>query len=487
MVVENIDIILKYVFLSIFSILIFMKVTNYKDFRIIKNICIVVTIIVLSIINFLCKKFFDVVSTILIIYLTELLLLKMITKLNFSTVIIGSIIAVSTTYILGAISSFFEFFIQILFNIDNNTINMLITSIIEFGFIEILVKNRRIKNGLNLLKEGNEYIDIAVININLILVVMYGLISYSNDKIYEYVFLYYVIFGLLAIVMVQRSIEMLYRQKVTKRTIEDYGEMIKLKDAEIKNLTDENFRISKINHEFYNRQKALELMVQKRIENSNMETAEELEILSRIKEITEEHSAKMSEIKLHTNLQLTEIKEIDDMFSYMQKECEESNIKFKLQLNGNIHYMINNLIEVNKLETMIGDHIRDAIIAVNSSNNTNKEIFVILGSFDEFYGLSVLDTGIEFEIETLLKLGIEPATTHKETGGTGIGFNTTFETLKECKASIEIEEKHPANNTDYTKAVKFIFDGKNEYRIKSYRAEQIKQAYNGDRIIISNL
>lgn len=54
--------------------------------------------------------------------------------------------------------------------------------------------------------------------------------------------------------------------------------------------------------------------------------------------------------------------------------------------------------------------------------------------------MCIYDSGIEFELETLKKLGLERITTHKKTGGSGIGFMTTFETLKECKASLIIEE-----------------------------------------------
>ena len=195
----------------------------------------------------------------------------------------------------------------------------------------------------------------------------------------------------------------------------------------------------------------------------------------------------MKEVKSLPALQLTDIPEVDDMLAYMQTECEKNEIQFKLNINGNIHFLTNNLIPKNKLEILLGDHIRDAIIAINSSNNFNKEIFAILGIKDECYELCIYDTGIEFEIDTLLKLGLAPATTHKDTGGSGIGFITTFETLKECKASLIIEEKHPINDTDYTKAVKVRFDGRNEYKICSYRAEEIMKKCKDNRITVCNI
>ena len=70
--------------------------------------------------------------------------------------------------------------------------------------------------------------------------------------------------------------------------------------------------------------------------------------------------------------------------------------------------------------------------------------------------------------------------------GTGIGFMTTFETMKETKASLIIDEMREMSNTDYTKSVTIRFDGKNEYRIKSYRSDEIKKKMKDNRIIIEN-
>ena len=61
---------------------------------------------------------------------------------------------------------------------------------------------------------------------------------------------------------------------------------------------------------------------------------------------------------------------------------------------------------------------------------------------------------------------------------------TTFETLSKTKGSLIIEEKHPMNNADYTKVIKIRFDNKNEYRINSYRAEEIKKQCSDNRIKI---
>ena len=61
---------------------------------------------------------------------------------------------------------------------------------------------------------------------------------------------------------------------------------------------------------------------------------------------------------------------------------------------------------------------------------------------------------------------------------------TTFETLSKTKGSLIIEEKYPMNNVDYTKVIKIRFDNKNEYRINSYKEEEIRKQNKDERILI---
>lgn len=249
----------------------------------------------------------------------------------------------------------------------------------------------------------------------------------------------------------------------------------------------ERFNVIKITHEFYNRQKAMELLVKQNI-NTNNNIKEELtnkNILKIIKSLTEEYTEEFNVIKSLPKLEITEICEIDNLFKYMQSECEKNNIEFKLKIIGNIHPLVNNIIQKNKLETLIGDHLRDAINAINSASTGKREILTIFGIKNNIYELCIYDTGINFEIDTLIKLGIESVTTYEK--GSGIGFITTFETLKQTKASLIITELLPNIENYYTKSVTIRFDGRNEYKIYSYRAEQILKYSSNRKILIEKV
>lgn len=123
---------------------------------------------------------------------------------------------------------------------------------------------------------------------------------------------------------------------------------------------------------------------------------------------------------------------------------------------------------------MLADHIKDAIIAINHTDNINRSILVRLGEIDGIYSLYIYDSGVEFEKETLSKLGKKPITTHADEGGTGMGFMNTFDTLNKYKASLVINELSEPNKDNYTKVLIFKFDKKNEFKIDSYRKQKEK-------------
>ena len=475
--------IIKSVSINIFSILIFCKIVNYKNNNFTKNFNNVIAVICFSLCYVVLRKFLNIIFAVIVLYFFQVIVLKFITKFKLSTISISLIIAISLSYFIFIISGTIEFLFQSFFHINNHIINLIITAIIEFFILLLLNEIKRLKNGLTFLQKENEYIDIAMTNISAILLISYCLLNASHENLTEYMYTCFIIFGIFLVIMIQKSLVLCYKQKLLNKTIKEYEDEINQKDEIIENLSNEKFKISKLNHEFYNRQKALEL----KVAEMNLEVGEEIGTLERINKLTNEYSNKLEQIKGKPKLQLTNIEEIDDIFKYMQTECYNNNIEFKLQIKTDINKLVKNKISKNKLETLIGDHIKDAIIAINNSKNKYKSILVILGVKDNCYELCIYDTGIEFEIETLLKLGLEAVTTHKDIGGSGIGFITTFETLKECKASLIIKEMHQECENDYTKSVIIRFDDKNEYKICSYRSNEIRKENPDNRIILESL
>ena len=320
---------------------------------------------------------------------------------------------------------------------------------------------------------------------SIILVFSFIIIGKSTDDILvdTYATIGIIIGGILMLYWIKKSITKYYKEKMKDRTVELQQEQIKEKDAKINELETELSKVLEINHKYNHRLSAMEKAVTKL--GSRLQTDEEFaeeygDILDSLNELSKQYKTEIESINKTNKLPKTNIFSTDNLLEYMRQEAEKSKIEFKLKIGFDINKIIENIIPKNKLETLLADHIKDAIIAIENSENKEKKIEVKFNK-QEFYQIEFYDTGIEFKIETLLKLGQERTTTHKATGGTGIGFMTTFETLKEAKASLEIKE---FNDKEYTKAVIIRFDNKNQYKIHSYRAEEIKNKIQDNRIII---
>lgn len=483
-----IDTVIKMFIINLFVFILFFKISNQKC----NYLKIFVGSVMLSVIYVIEKNYIndDIFVLIISTYLMQNVFLWIILS-NKNCIIVGNFISNTVVYILYSLSLIIEIAIKMIFSIEfdirNQTIDLILALAIEAIFLKCIMNLKRIKNGLSFLKDQveNEYFALMFMEISANIIFTYCIFVNSNDEFSWNILAMFFVLSIIMVIMIQRTLALYYKQKLLAKNIEDYKSEIALKDAQIKSLSDEKYKISKLNHEFYNRQRALIHKVEE-ITSMNTEIADELDLSKQINDLTKEYTDKAQEIKTLDKLPTTGIVEIDDMFKYMQSECDSKKIQFNLKINGNIYHMINNKIPQSRLVTLIGDHLRDAIIAIDFSNNTFKSILAVLGENKGVYEFCVFDTGIEFKIDTLLNLGLKPATTHKDSGGTGIGFMTTFETMKETKASLIIDEMREMSNTDYTKSVTIRFDGKNEYRIKSYRSDEIKKKMKDNRIIIEN-
>ena len=497
-IIDIVNKVLKVDFINILTYFIFIKLTDYGDNDKLKTLAILIISIIEASLEVFLVQYIPVLPVLIVMYLIHGFVISKITNNKFSYSIIVTLASFSITYLVYTISVVIVAIILMLIEPDfpiNSIYSLMLIICVEILLINRIFRIKRLKNGITFLKDNKKLNNIGIIGFAFIgiTIIIYSIVSNTSEwQSGTYLFLGIVIESICMFIWIKQKITKYYKQKLKEKTIEELENEIKEKDKEIKNILEENQRIATINHKYSNRIKALEGFSNKVmskpeiVENMKVEFGDEfLNFEKQVQKLSKEYTMEM-EKNIENKIPKTGIFGIDNILEYMNQEATKSNIKFNVKINGNVNYMIENIVEQSKLETMLGDHIKDAIIAINSSNNTNKNILLILGIIDEHYEVCIYDTGIEFEIPTLLKLGLEQITTHKATGGSGIGFMTTFETLKSTKASLIIEEKHPMNKTDYTKAVRIKFDGKNEYRINTYRAEEIKKENKNGRIIITN-
>jgi len=498
----NIDIINRIARVSCINVvtyIVFINLIKYKKNNYNKVIVITLISIIETVISIIATQYFPEVFVIIACYCIHGFIISIITNNKFSYSVIVTFISLVITYVTYIISMILSAIIlKILVPTIqiNNILGLFIGIMIQCIIIHRLFKIRRLKNGLSFLQNRQKLDSIGLVGLTLcgVTLLIYSFFGKEKSfKVNENSAIGIIIVSLCLSIWISKKLTAFYKKKLKEQTIELLEGEIKEKDKEISKILEENKAIATVNHKYSSRIKSLEKVSAKISQNPKImeimktEFGEEFaDFEIQIKKLSEEFSGEMNNKVKHNGLPKTGIFGIDNLIEYMNDEANKDNIKLDVKINGNINYMVENVIEQNKFETLLADHIKDAIIAIKHSDNTYRNILVIIGIVDEHYEVCIYDTGIEFEIDTLIHLGTKAITTHKETGGSGIGFMTTFETLRETKGSLIIEEKHQISNTDYTKAVRIKFDGKGEYKIRSYRAEKIRQHKKSERILIEN-
>lgn len=452
-------------------------VTCYTAYKLTDNIImfkkklikIIIINIVISYITTIIRYIFNLfISDICLIFILGCMQ-SIINKQKIGYSILLITIALAINYIILFLTTVLTFPINIFYNIKNDYINLMLIIIIYLILICLLFKIKKFKHGFLFLKRNieNEYIEIWVLNISSIILFSSIIFNSSNFQITRKLFIGFIIFSIIMFITIKKSLQLYYKQRLLVQDLEETKKELEDKKKEIKQLEQENLNFSKTSHSIAHKQKALEYKLNELALKN--EIAEEIDVKNRLNNITKQISEE-PEIEIPK----TNISEIDDMLNYMKSECIKNKIKFEVQLNGNIYQMINNHITKEELEILIADHVKNAIIAVNYFNNSNRSILVRIGKIDGQYSIYIYDSGIEFEINTLHKLGKIPSTTHKESGGTGMGFMNTFDTLKKHKASITINEYGKPAKDNYTKVIMIVFNKKDEFNIISYRQKEIE-------------
>lgn len=465
-----------------------IKIINYENNSKLKKIIVVVSSFILALIYSFLKPIITSIPTFIIIYSIYTIIFSALTKNKISYSVIGMLISVAINYVSFGLSVIVTIITKhLLFsNIPNNSPVLLfpifsLHIFILFHFLKI----KRFKNGIYFLYDKRFISNIGIMGIVLcsILTTIYSIFTYTTDDISSiYLLISFGMLSLIAIIWLFDRITVYYKQTVRDQIIEDLDKELENQKEVNAKLSKQNSELSKILHEYNHRMSAMETAI------LNTEFAmEHGDIVNLVKDFSKEYTNTTNKItSKKRKLVPTNVLNIDKILEYMQLKAIENNVDFIFKLSGNINYMVENIIDKNKLETLIADMINNSIIAINHTYNTNRRIMVFIEIINNCYEFKILDTGIPFEIDTLVKLGLERSTTHSETGGTGIGFETTFETLRECKASLIIEENEQIN-TGYTKTIIIRFDEKNEYIVKTYRDKKLKLKDKNNRIIIQSL
>jgi len=362
-----------------------------------------------------------------------------------------------------------------------------IIAILQFLFAYFFYKIRRFKLGFPFLSERLALV-VTLIIAGIILAVSSFLTS-QRGNIGTFYMIFIFIIGVAVIgtgiyIWIRMNFNFFQRKKMWERNEELHLQEKEELTCQIQHYKEMHEAVRDANHRMLHRQTVTERSILRLLKKAQeyglpAEFNEELTMeLVKVQELSREYQERVG-VKVNKKLPSSNIHAIDGMFALFADRFEENDMDFNLKVNGSIVYMVEKIVNQSKLETMIGDHLQDALIAVNAGTGGMRSILAMIGEFEGCYEFSVHDSGIPFEVETLMRLGLEYVTTHAENGGSGVGFMTTFETMRECGASLIIKENVPGSG--FSKSVTIRFDGEKKYIIKTHRPDDFPL---NDRYII---
>lgn len=472
--------------LKVMIMCLFMSYSNRKMINLDndkKNKILILMYIIIAILHaFISMAVQTKVNTTIFTVICVSIVYTVIYKFKIMYSILISTISISINQIIWFVSAAISYFFIRILKINNEYINLFMNSIIQLILLTSFWRIKRIRNGITFLKKwkDDEYMNLLLLNISSAILFIAVILSNYQEGITSKFGVMLIIFAIVMFITIWKSLQLYYKQQMLEKVLEKTQKNLADKTEEVKKLEAENLSFSEISHSIAHRQDSLKHKLEKL--STNTEFADEISINAQIDNITKDLRKKTK-----IDLEKTGIEIVDDMLDCMQAKCVENNIDFQLQINGNIYHMTNNYIAKEDLEILLADHIKDAIIAINHCENINKSILVRIGKIDGIYGVYFYDSGIEFEFNTLLNLGKIPITTHKNEGGTGMGFMNTFKTLSKTKGSLEIEEIGKPSKSNFTKVLKFKFNNKNEYKIISYKGKELKEKDEENKLIIENI
>ena len=177
----NIEI-LKMMFLQLFTYIIYFKITNVKINKDFRNIFISIIVAINALlITFIRYKMGYFIAIFILIIIQSIICSKLEKREILNTFIIVCI-SLSINYILYFLGIVITFFINLIYPIKSDLINILLLIFIQSVFMIFIWKIKRIKNGISYLntKKIDDYFNIVALNISII--ILYCFVIFSNMK-----------------------------------------------------------------------------------------------------------------------------------------------------------------------------------------------------------------------------------------------------------------------------------------------------------------
>lgn len=363
---------------------------------------------------------------------------------------------------------------------SESTISVLtiLVSLLQLCLLHIICRSTKFKNGSFFLQRQQ------AINVGSLLSILCILIL-TNEQMTDFSLSYIRLFRMLAILLATFVLILWWRTQITK----SYRERLRALEVEslrvskqeqaeyISQLERENERMGRIIHKDNRIVNAMADSIGEYLQYSAYLSGNKLaekgsSLQAQISEIRYDRQVLLDEKPATpTALPQTGYAGIDAMVTYMAKEASENKINFQFHYGEDFFTESGEDIKETDIVHLLSDSLENAIIATKFAGGKFIELSML--KIKGFPLISISDSGIPFELDTYMNLGLQKASTHLDTGGSGIGLMDLWELKEKYKATLYIDE-HP-EDANMTKRIVYIFDKKNRYMISTDRFKELQQ------------
>lgn len=416
-----------------------------------------------------------------------LLYLRLFCHLTAHTVLAVSVIshALSVTAYLCSIILAAFLYISKLGNHIPDVLQECLISLIQLIFTTMIFRIRRFKNGMPFLINYRN--NMAGIHIASIIILCEMIIKSGEARLIYIIPLTFILIGfILLYIWWCERIKAAYLKRMALKELS-------FLNSELAALKHDNEALSAMIHRDNKLIPALIMAIEEYLQCGEKSPGIGKDLLSKLEQLADERKNILHSCPtLHNILTTTGLTSIDALMNYMFQKALTKKINIMLALDspqksnassgfshenaGSFHApsensivsrMADEVIPESELCTLLADMLENAIIATTC--NDGHEILVRFVCFkDNTYCIEIADSGIPFKAEVLVNFGRKRITTHKESGGTGIGLNTIYHIADLHNASIIIDETcSSVSGLSYTKKMSVVFDNRHQYILRT--------------------
>lgn len=472
------DTFIKYIFIYQYCTYTYFHLIRQKNIYKTRKILFLISTILLGFFTYMLRKNMPAFSDIIPVTLLWVILSLLTASPIISYIV--TILSFGISYGIFAVSSsillliFTPIYYQA--NYFPNNFFMILAGTLGIPLLFRLLAIRRFNNGMTFLYTSQ------FANYGIFTCLFYMLIlSYMHSDNTPSVKLAAILHLLLAICIIiliywwQSQLTKAYRRKLQALELESLRNELQEKVLLLDKLQRENNELSRLIHKDNKLIPAMENAVYEYLRSNPSGQAETMSqgtlLLEELQHLSENRHNILYSLSFEENENFaTGIVPLDALLNYMNKRIATLRGNFTASISPSALSQLSEIVSVDDIVHLLADLIENAIICL--SDCLSRDIKLQIYRHGKYPFIELSDSGIPFEISVLTDLGIRAATTHAETGGTGIGLMDVWELKNKYKASLHITEYETA--CPFQKKITLLFDRKNQYLIYTWREEAIK-------------